>query len=128
MILQVLWTRYFVEAQGYSVEDSVVHQDNQSSILFEKHGQTSSGKHTQHINIWYFFLTDRIATKEVSVECSTRGKMIADFFIKPLQGYTMNVDPAINSWQDERSVLRNTQVPKGSVRNMTEEVPLARIE
>jgi hypothetical protein len=33
---QVLWTRYFLEAQGYGV--AIVYQDNQSSILLEKHG------------------------------------------------------------------------------------------
>lgn len=26
----VLWMRYFLEAQGYSVSDNVVYQDNQS--------------------------------------------------------------------------------------------------
>jgi hypothetical protein len=48
---QVLWTRYFLEAQGYGVNDNVVYQDNQSSILLEKHGRASSGKRTRHINI-----------------------------------------------------------------------------
>jgi hypothetical protein len=32
---QVLWTRYFPEAQGYVTTESIVFQDNQSSILLE---------------------------------------------------------------------------------------------
>jgi hypothetical protein len=32
---QVLWTRYFLEAQGYGVNDSIIYQDNQSAILLE---------------------------------------------------------------------------------------------
>jgi hypothetical protein len=32
---QVLWTRYFLEAQGYTVRDSIIYQDNQSSIVAE---------------------------------------------------------------------------------------------
>ena len=41
---QVLWTRYFLEAQRFTVSDSVVYQD--SAILLEKNGRASSGKRT----------------------------------------------------------------------------------
>jgi hypothetical protein len=52
---QVLWTRYFLEAQGYTVvRDSIIYQDNQSSILLEKNGKCSSSKRTWHINIRFF--------------------------------------------------------------------------
>jgi hypothetical protein len=116
---QVLWTRYFLEAQGYEVRDSVVYQDNQSSILLEKHGRASSSKRTRHINIRYFFVKDRIASGEVTVEYCPTGEMVADFFTKPLQGilfkkfrnFIMNVDPSATSPQDQRSVLGNEEVP-----------------
>ena len=112
---QVLWTRYFLEAQGYSVRDSIVYQDNQSAILLEKNGKASSSKRTRHINIRYFFVTDRIAANEVSVEYCPTGDMVADFFTKPLHGslfkklrdQVMNVDPEADSLQDRRSVLEN---------------------
>ena len=39
---QVLWTRYFLEEQGYGVVESIVYQDNQSAILLEKNGRASS--------------------------------------------------------------------------------------
>jgi hypothetical protein len=51
---QVMWTRYFLEAQGCTVDDSIVYQDNKSAILLEKHGKGSSSKRTRHINIRYF--------------------------------------------------------------------------
>jgi hypothetical protein len=51
---QVLWTRYFLEAQGYGIEESIINQDNQSSILLENNGRASSGRRTRHINIRYF--------------------------------------------------------------------------
>ncbi len=38
MMPQILWTRYFLEGQGYGVQDSVIYQDNQSAILLEKNG------------------------------------------------------------------------------------------
>jgi hypothetical protein len=81
---QILWTLYFLEAQGYRVEESVIYQDNQSAILLAKNGCGSSSKRTWHINIRYFFVADRIASKEVRVEYCPTGEMIADFFTKPL--------------------------------------------
>lgn len=36
---QILWTRYFLEAQGCDLQQSVIYQDNQSAILLEKHGK-----------------------------------------------------------------------------------------
>jgi len=35
---QVIWTRYFLEAQGETVEDNIVYQDNQSAMKLEKYG------------------------------------------------------------------------------------------
>jgi ribosomal protein S24E len=33
---QIIWTRYFLEAQGYGVRESKIYQDNQSAMLVEK--------------------------------------------------------------------------------------------
>ena len=82
----VCWTRYFLQAQGYQVNDNLVYQDNQSAILLEKNGKASSSKRTKHINIRYFFITDRINSGEVSVEWCPTEEMIGDFATKPLQG------------------------------------------
>jgi hypothetical protein len=82
----ILWTRYFLEAQGYGVQENKVFQDNQSAMLLEKNGRRSSGRRTRHINIRYFFVTDRIQSKEVAVEYCPTGDMLADMFTKPLQG------------------------------------------
>ena len=82
----VLWTRYFLEAQGYLIGKNVVYQDNMSTMLLEKNGRASSGKKTKHINVRYFFVTDRIKSKEVSVEYCPTDEMVGDYFTKPLQG------------------------------------------
>ena len=34
----VLWTHLFLEAQGYQIEDNIVYQDNESTILLAKNG------------------------------------------------------------------------------------------
>ena len=82
----VLWTRYFMEAQGYGIQENIVFQDNQSAILLEKNGKASSTKRTKHINIRYYFVTDRINKKELTVEWCPTGDMIGDFMTKPNQG------------------------------------------
>ena len=82
----IVWTNYFMQAQGYETHDSIVYQDNQSAMLLEKNGMKSSGKRTRHINIRYFLVTDRINNKEFKVEYCPTTEMIADYFTKPLQG------------------------------------------
>ena len=119
---QILWTRYFLEAQGYGVEESIIYQDNQSAILLAKNGRGSSSKRTRHINIRYFFVADRVASKEVKIEYCPTGEMVADYFTKPLQGtlfrkfrdFIMNIDPlpTMSSPTDRRSVLETNQEPK----------------
>jgi hypothetical protein len=84
----ILWTRQFMEGQGYTVADNVLYQDNQSSILLEKNGQQSSTKRTRHFDIRYFFVTDRVRAKQLSIEYCPTGEMWADIHTKPLQGAT----------------------------------------
>ena len=38
----IIWSKNFLEAQGYPLTDVILHQDNQSSILLEKNGRLSS--------------------------------------------------------------------------------------
>ena len=75
-----------MEAQGWNLADNVLYQDNQSAMLLEKNGKASSGKRTKHINIRYFFVTDRIAKGDLNIEWYPTGDMIGDYMTKPLQG------------------------------------------
>ncbi len=86
MMSSILWTRYFLKEQGYKVNDNDFFQDNKSSILLEPNGKLSSSKRTKHINVRYFFITDRISKGEVQVEWCPTKQMVADFMTKPLQG------------------------------------------
>ena len=86
MMPSILWTRYFLKGQGYKVSDNIVFQDNKSTMLLERNGKASSSKRTKHINVRYFFITDRISKGEVRVEWCPTKDMVADFMTKPLQG------------------------------------------
>ena len=114
---QILWTRYILEAQGYQIQDIVVYQDNQSAMLLANNGWASSSKCTRHMNIRYFFITDRIQAGDLRVEYCPTDDMIADFFTKPLQGgkfvrfhdQILNIqsEPDLTAISAQRSVLGN---------------------
>ncbi len=82
----IVWSRYFLMSQGYGVTQNLLLQDNKSSMLLEKNGKASSGKHTRHINIQYFFITDKVNMKEIEIKWCPTKEMVADFMTKPLQG------------------------------------------
>jgi hypothetical protein len=82
---QVIWTRNFLLDQGYDVGASKVYQDNQSTIAMVKNGRSNSAR-TRHIAIRFYFVADRVASKEISVEYMRTGDMVADILTKPLQG------------------------------------------
>ena len=86
MMPSILWTKYFLKAQGYHVNDNIIFQDNKSTMLLERNGKASSSRRTKQINVRYFFITDRIAKGEVRVEWCPTKQMVADFMTKPLQG------------------------------------------
>ena len=83
---QILWTRYSLEDQEVDVRESVLYQDNTNAIQLERNGKASGGQRTTHINIIYFFIKDRVESGEVIIIYCPTEDMIADFFIKPLQG------------------------------------------
>jgi len=82
----MIWSRMFLEAQGYPVVDNVLYQDNQSAIKIIKNGRRSSGQKTRHMNIRYLWFKDRLASEKIRVVYCPTGNMLADFFTKPLQG------------------------------------------
>ncbi len=45
----IIWTRYFIEGQGYDIDEYMICQDNMSSLSLEKNGRVSSSKRTKHI-------------------------------------------------------------------------------
>ena len=83
---QVLWTKWFLEEQGYDVEKNIMYQDNMSTMLLEVNGRKSAGKRSRALNIRYFFISDQIEKDNLSVEHCPTDKMIGDFMTKPLQG------------------------------------------
>ena len=85
----ILWTKLFMEAQGYEVKRNILYQDNKSTILLEQNGKRSSSKRTRAINIRYFFLTDQVEKGNLGIEYCPTTEMIGDYMTKPLQRKTI---------------------------------------
>ena len=54
----ILWMRYFIDAQGYPLRPTNVHQDNLSGKQLVTNGRASRSKRTRYTNIRYFFVAD----------------------------------------------------------------------
>ena len=50
----MMWSKYFMEAQGYTIEKNVLDQDYNSTILPAKNGHMLSGKASKHIKNRFF--------------------------------------------------------------------------
>ena len=62
----------FIESQGFEIDLNILYQGSMSTIKLVENGKHSSGKRTRHFDIKYFYITDLINQKEVSIEyCSS---------------------------------------------------------
>ena len=82
----ILWTKLFLQHQGYNIEKNIIFQDNKSTILLENNGRKSAGKRSRALNIRYFFISDQVERGNVQVEYCPSETMVGDLLTKPLQG------------------------------------------
>ena len=82
---QLLWTKQFLQEQGYETKP-VLCQDNMSAILLETNGTESSSRRMRHINIRHYFIKDYVNKKQLSLQCCSTDDMLANYPSKPLQG------------------------------------------
>ena len=93
----VMWVKLFIEQQVVNLpiesvikklgaQPSVLQQDNTSSIRMEANGKRSSTKRTRHLNIRYFYVTDKVRSGDVVIVYHPTQKLVGDFLTKPLNG------------------------------------------
>jgi GMP synthase PP-ATPase subunit len=78
MILKILKTKQFIEAQGHKVKVNIIYQENTSAMTLEMNGITSSEKKTRHFDIKFFYFTDLIKKGKMQVEYCPTNKMEAN--------------------------------------------------
>ena len=57
----IMWCKYFMEAQGYTIENNILYQDNKSIILLAKNGRMSAGNNSKHIKNRFLLITEKAA-------------------------------------------------------------------
>jgi len=77
--------RRIMEAQGYSLKDNVIYQDNKSAILMEINGRNSYTGNSRHINMKYFWIKDRVNNKELRIDYLPTHIMLVDYYTKTLR-------------------------------------------
>jgi len=93
----VMWMKHFFQSQVKQMNedsklkplgsDTIIEQDNTSAIQLEKNGWKSSSRRTKHIDVRYFYVTDRLKKKDISrIVYKPTGDMQSDYFTKALQG------------------------------------------
>ena len=80
---QMLLTSYFVEAQGFTIDESVLFRENLSAMPLV------NSKRTKHIRVRYYFIKDWIAAGDIVVKHCPVREILADHFTvgKTLTGY-----------------------------------------
>ncbi len=102
VVSPMLWTRLFLEAQGYGLKENILYQDNRSAMLLETNGRKSAGKCSRHMNIRYFFVADQQQKGHLKIEYCPTDKMLADYYTKPTHG---------SKFQTFRREIMNLPVP-----------------
>ena len=83
---EVLWSLYFIQAQGYGVKYAEVHQDNVSAQMLETNGKFSKLRKTKHIKAKLFFIKDEVYNEGIKIMDCPEGVICTDVLTKPLQG------------------------------------------
>ena len=97
----VLHTRYFIEAQGFSVEHNIIHQDNESTLRMLINGKKSCTARSKHIKAKNFLAKDKHDQKEIEfAKCHTT-EMWVDMLTKPKQG---------TPFRKDRNMLMNVDI------------------
>lgn len=93
----IMWMKHFLTEQTKMLplesklkglgKETIIEQDNTSTIQLERNGWRSSSKRTKHINVRYFFVTDRLKAGDVTrVVYKPTELMESDFLTKALMG------------------------------------------
>ena len=69
---QILWGKYFIEAQCYIVEHNILLQDNKYTILLATNGKFTSSKKsskkTKHIKNRFSQMKDKITLGDIEIQ------------------------------------------------------------
>ena len=75
----IMWVKYFIEEQGYTIDSNILSQDKKSTILLAKNGRISAGKKRNQINNRYLLITDKVQQGDLEIQHKPTGEMLAEY-------------------------------------------------
>ena len=90
VVSSIVWTKLFLQEQGYPLTKNTLYQDNRSAMLLEDNGLASAGKQSRHLNIRFFFVTDQKTKGNLDIEFCPTDLMQGDYMTKLLHGSKYN--------------------------------------
>ena len=111
MLSSALWSKFFIEDLGFTVEHNIMYQDNQASMRLEINGPASTSKRTKHIKRKYFLIANNVVRGDIKIRHKPTDKMWIDCHTKPKQGLPWRRDRAMlmnisEDYNDEQEQLR----------------------
>ena len=97
----VLWRNYFLEEQGYTTENNIMYQDNQSCMRLKINRALYSSGRTKHIKARYHYITNKIEDGDIEVNYCPTDEMWVDMLTKPKQG---------TPFKKNRALLQNVPI------------------
>jgi hypothetical protein len=82
---QVIWCKNFLKSLTGDEVKAVVYQDNMATIASITKGRPTHAK-ARHVDLKHFWIKQEVDNKVIDLKYQPTGKMIADYFTKPLQG------------------------------------------
>ena len=86
VLSNILWSKYFIESQGYSMEYNILLQDSKSTILLATYGTFSSSSKTENTSHKFFLIKGKIDQGDIEIQYKYTERMWSDMLIKPPQG------------------------------------------
>ena len=87
----MIWCKYFMEAQRYTIENNILYQDNKSTVLLAKIGRMSTGRISKHIKNRFLLITDKVDQGDLKIEHKGTDEIWGDLNTNPTQGKMFRV-------------------------------------
>ena len=69
----IMWVKYFVKEQGYTIDSNILFQGNKTTILIVKNGISSAGKKSKRKNNRYFLITYKVQQGDLEIQHKPTG-------------------------------------------------------
>lgn len=73
----ILWTKLFMDSQGYTIEKNILFPDERGTTLLQENNRKNTDERSRALNVRYFFLADQVELGNLSSKCRDHGSQIA---------------------------------------------------